>query len=443
MKTIFVKILVVLSLFGIIYACKKDLQIEQPPAISEEINALSEWYNRQIMPNENPQAFANMNKPDWRGTVVKKKGDSTLFTTLLLKDGQIVRELQVIYYDESYTGLVRQYEYARKDSTAVGSFTINGRMLDIGYFDANNKYTLKAVTGKRNIVLMGTELPIVDVYPPGTGGTGSGGTGTGGTVTPPTGTFPIGTGGSSSSTYFSESEFDNVLANLKNGLNGDPIEFYLIASYKNSKLLNSSTYSVGANSIKVGDYTLTPHYDSKGVLKFYSASRNTTFGIEYIVRADALSKFQNNYTLYSAAANAFYFNGIPSHSQIQMASGDFFAGLTGSWASAIQDPAYYAYLTHVLYGIGVNTFELQPSGLGSTGRTTANNLDELLAMKEIMSDPTRGTIAMTGMGDPRWLGWDKMQYIHYRPDGTKITIHYVGKHVNRVLIAIDDFKFVN
>ncbi|MGB3063488.1 hypothetical protein [Sphingobacterium thalpophilum] len=252
-----------------------------------------------------------------------------------------------------------------------------------------------------------------------------------------------GSGENGSNTYFSETEFNTILDNLENGLNGDPIEFYLIASYKNSKLLNSSTYSIGANSIQVGDYTLTPHYDSKGVLKFYTASRNTNLGIEYIVRADALNKFQNDYKLYSAAANAFYINGIPSQAQIQMASGNFFEGLSNSWASAIKDPSYYFYLTHVLYGIGVNTFELKPLGLGSTGRATATNLEELLAMKEIISNPRLGDIAMVGMSDPRWYGWNKMQYIHRAMDGTKITIHYVGKFENGVLKAVDDFKFIN
>jgi hypothetical protein len=34
-----------------------------------------------------------------------------------------------------------------------------------------------------------------------------------------------------------------------------------------------------------------------------------------------------------------------------------------------------------------------------------------------------------------------MQYIHYGQDGTKINVHYVGKWVNGVLKAVDDFKF--
>ncbi|QBQ41262.1 hypothetical protein E2P86_08880 [Sphingobacterium psychroaquaticum] len=154
---------------------------------------------------------------------------------------------------------------------------------------------------------------------------------------------------------FAQSEFNSVLNNLQNDITGDPIEFYLISVYKNSKILNSSVYSVASNSIKVGEFTLTPHYDSNSLLKFYTATRNQNRGIEYIIRADALSMFKSNYTLYKAASNAFYLNGIPSTSQIQLAAGDFFHGVTNSWIDAIRDPSYYVYITHVLYGIGVNT----------------------------------------------------------------------------------------
>jgi Pretoxin HINT domain len=85
---------------------------------------------------------------------------------------------------------------------------------------------------------------------------------------------------------------------------------------------------------------------------------------------------------------------------------------------------------------------LEPLGLGSTGRTVANNLNEQLAMKAIKADPTLGSVVMLGdMTDPRWTGWSKMQYVHRSPDGTNITIHFVGKIENGVLKSVDDFKF--
>ncbi|PMD95694.1 hypothetical protein BWI97_13925 [Siphonobacter sp. BAB-5405] len=84
---------------------------------------------------------------------------------------------------------------------------------------------------------------------------------------------------------------------------------------------------------------------------------------------------------------------------------------------------------------------LKPLGLGSTGRTEPVNLTEKLAMEEIMSNPKLGNKVMEGLKDERWLGWDKMQYTHTSLDGTKTTIHYVGKIENGVLKAVDDFKF--
>jgi hypothetical protein len=50
------------------------------------------------------------------------------------------------------------------------------------------------------------------------------------------------------------------------------------------------------------------------------------------------------------------------------------------------------------------------------------DLTEQLAMKEIVANPTLGRTVMTGMKDSRWLGWNKMQYIHTALDGTKTTI---------------------
>ena len=69
-------------------------------------------------------------------------------------------------------------------------------------------------------------------------------------------------------------------------------------------------------------------------------------------------------------------------------------------------------------------------GRGSTGRTTALNLAEQVAMKEIMSNPKMGSVIIKGLKDSRWLGWDKLEYVHRGLDGNKVTIQYV-----------DDFKF--
>jgi len=93
------------------------------------------------------------------------------------------------------------------------------------------------------------------------------------------------------------------------------------------------------------------------------------------------------------------------------------------------------------YAVKESSKILLPLGRGSTGRVVANNLTEKLAMKEIMSNPTLGKTVITGLKDSRWLGWNKMQYIHTAMNGTKTTIHYVGKFEKGVLKYVDDFKF--
>lgn len=81
-------------------------------------------------------------------------------------------------------------------------------------------------------------------------------------------------------------------------------------------------------------------------------------------------------------------------------------------------------------------------GLGSTGRTTAANLTEQLAMQEIISNPTIGNIIKLkkGMTDIRWPvadGWQKMSW-----NNGGVEIHYVGQWENGILKAVDDFKFI-
>jgi RHS repeat-associated protein len=73
-----------------------------------------------------------------------------------------------------------------------------------------------------------------------------------------------------------------------------------------------------------------------------------------------------------------------------------------------------------------------PLGLGSTGRTTPETLEEELAMEEAISDPGGRPIAVP-MTDPRWPGWEK-----WADNRHGIEIHYVKDPITG---ATDDFKF--
>ena len=79
-------------------------------------------------------------------------------------------------------------------------------------------------------------------------------------------------------------------------------------------------------------------------------------------------------------------------------------------------------------------------GLGSTGRTTAANLTEQLAMKEIMSNPSSGKTLINKMKDAsgRWDGWSKMS----NRTAHGVEIHYNALWENGVIKSIDDFKFI-
>lgn len=84
------------------------------------------------------------------------------------------------------------------------------------------------------------------------------------------------------------------------------------------------------------------------------------------------------------------------------------------------------------------THEVKVLGRGSTGRTTANTLEEQLAMKEVKSNPQGIVLTRIPMTDPRWPkedGWVKMAH-----NVNGVEIHYVK---NTRTGEFDDFKFKN
>lgn len=160
-------ILVLLAIWG----CVKDAKID-PIQENGDIEKVAAWYQRQLIPTNESGAFANINNPQWESTRITRHGDSTLFTTLVLQDSSMTRELHVVQYDGAYEGRVYQYQFRGRNSTLVGSFTLNGRFIEIGSLDNKGRYTLLGTAGKSTIVLMGTEdidggtLPEVTVPPP-------------------------------------------------------------------------------------------------------------------------------------------------------------------------------------------------------------------------------------------------------------------------------------
>jgi len=82
-----------------------------------------------------------------------------------------------------------------------------------------------------------------------------------------------------------------------------------------------------------------------------------------------------------------------------------------------------------------------PLGLGSTGRSIPNSLQEQAAMLVTRADPQAGEILPLVLTDSRWPatdGWQKMQTVFKTSEGRNVVIHYVR---NKVTGMVDDFKF--
>jgi len=166
-----------------------------------------------------------------------------------------------------------------------------------------------------------------------------------------------------------EAEATIYINSLENQNTGDGIEFYLLALYRASKILNLSKFSVANNSIQAGPYTLVPHYSSSNQLVFFAATRYGNKGIEYIIRADNLANFQSRVSYYTAAADLFYLNGIPSEGQVMMMTGDYFNGLLNLWSNSLKSPEYWLYLG-TLYITGSSNNSVKNSVL----RTVKNDI---------------------------------------------------------------------
>ena len=118
------------------------------------------------------------------------------------------------------------------------------------------------------------------------------------------------------------------------------------------------------------------------------------------------------------------------------------AGATAAYIGSVVGPYLAKSGKAILDGLKSlakkNTFR----SLGSTGRTTAKNLIEKLAMEQVKSDPLKWGKQLTKvvMSDKRWpaaQGWVKMQAVIETSKGN-VVIHFV---YNTILGYVDDFKF--
>lgn len=100
------------------------------------------------------------------------------------------------------------------------------------------------------------------------------------------------------------------------------------------------------------------------------------------------------------------------------------------------------HLTNAVKGLS-NQIKKKSASKASTGRQTARNLEEQLAMKSVLSSPLSGArevVSKSKMNDKRWLGskgWSKYQRTFKTGKGT-VNIHF---NYNSRTKKFDDFKF--
>ena len=64
--------------------------------------------------------------------------------------------------------------------------------------------------------------------------------------------------------------------------------------------------------------------------------------------------------------------------------------------------------------------------------STASNLSEKLAIEEALYKEGKIIVPSEKIGDLRWQGWDKMQYIHYSENG-RINVHYFQRTIDGII----------
>jgi hypothetical protein len=105
-------------------------------------------------------------------------------------------------------------------------------------------------------------------------------------------------------------------------------------------------------------------------------------------------------------------------------------GMSGMWQGQQQN---------AVVGVLLFTESMKFKSKGSSGRTTSNNLNEQLAMKDVKTGGLKGAkeiVSLSKMNDPRWPG--KEGWVKYSKNVNGVEIHF---NYNNITKIYDDFKF--
>ena len=174
-----------------------------------------------------------------------------------------------------------------------------------------------------------------------------------------------------------------------------------------------------------------------------SAATDGAFYSIYALNNGSFSKSELKDTVINGAVNGYMFAGagLGVAGIRNAAKSGKLAGFMADEAGSVKFDGVSGRKIGKYSGTGVGN-PVKVEGIGSTGRTIPNNLEEQMAMHQVRSDPLGGATELPiKLNDARWKssdGWVKMQSVVKTADGNKITIHYV---YNKVTGRFDDFKF--
>ncbi|POY35118.1 hypothetical protein C3K47_17105 [Solitalea longa] len=92
---------------------------------------------------------------------------------------------------------------------------------------------------------------------------------------------------------------------------------YLPVTIEYNGYFDVSKFPSYGGNYTAGQYFLSPHYDKYGQLLFYSAYRNETNGIEYLIKANDIDNFRKKSDYHVAVADRLYKNGLPSINEVE------------------------------------------------------------------------------------------------------------------------------
>ncbi|KRT17753.1 hypothetical protein ASU31_00195 [Pedobacter ginsenosidimutans] len=158
-------------------ACQKELYVPQSSesVLEKDATEIAQWYNNQLIKTGSDTGFASRNIPNWNEMTIKQVGDTRIFTTPLYTKGNTSREAVISIVEDTYTGIIKEYNKVDKYFTTVRVYSINGKPIEEGFINITGNYhvtkTWEKSAARNNLTVMslGDENGGGDPSDPGSG----------------------------------------------------------------------------------------------------------------------------------------------------------------------------------------------------------------------------------------------------------------------------------